>query len=160
MKVVVNTARRSYAGNNCLYCFYFLPKRGAHRARNPNYSYARPTGDCCGPVVGLTLTEAHRIAVNIAKLPELFAKGWIRCAPLARILGPFRRQLDHVVLTRRFPQSWTASGAQNRQAWGPPAALLFEWPSMRKLCRRYYSGARDPPGRVAGEFSVFPVAEF
>jgi hypothetical protein len=32
-------------------------------------------------------------AVNIAKLPELFAKGWIRCAPLARILGPFRRQL-------------------------------------------------------------------
>jgi hypothetical protein len=22
-------------------------------ARNPNYSYARPTGDCCGPVVGL-----------------------------------------------------------------------------------------------------------
>ena len=40
-------------------------------ARNPNYSYARPTGDCCGPVVGLSLTEAHRIAVNIAKLPEL-----------------------------------------------------------------------------------------
>jgi hypothetical protein len=39
-------------------------------ARNPNYSYARPAGDCCGPVVGLSLTEAHRIAVNIAKLPD------------------------------------------------------------------------------------------
>jgi hypothetical protein len=36
--------------------------------------------------------------------------------------------------------------------------VLFEWPSMRTFCRRYYSGARDPPGRVAGEFSVFPVA--
>jgi hypothetical protein len=38
--------------------------------RNPNYSCARPTGDCCGPMVGLSLTEAHRIAVNIAKLPS------------------------------------------------------------------------------------------
>jgi hypothetical protein len=26
---------------------------------------------CCGPVVGLSLTEAHRIAANIAKPPEL-----------------------------------------------------------------------------------------
>jgi hypothetical protein len=34
------------------------------------------------------------------------------------VLGLFRRQLDHIVLTLRFPQSWTASGAQNRQAWG------------------------------------------
>jgi hypothetical protein len=47
---------------------------GAHHARNPNYSYARPSGDCCGPVVGLSLTEAHRIAANIAKLPELLSR--------------------------------------------------------------------------------------
>jgi hypothetical protein len=43
-------------------------------ARNTNYSYARPSGDCCGPVVGLSsLTKVHRIAANIAKLPELFS---------------------------------------------------------------------------------------
>jgi hypothetical protein len=44
-------------------------------ARNTNYSYARPSGDCCGPVVGLSsLTKVHRIAANIAKLPELLRK--------------------------------------------------------------------------------------
>jgi putative ABC transport system substrate-binding protein len=26
---------------------------------------------------------------------------------LARILGPFRRQLDHIVVTHRFPPPWT-----------------------------------------------------
>src|ERR1700751_5003714 len=47
-------------------------ERGAPHARNTNYSYARPSGDCCGPVVGLSsLTKVHRIAANIAKLPEL-----------------------------------------------------------------------------------------
>jgi hypothetical protein len=51
-------------------------------ARNTNYSYARPSGDCCGPVVGLSsLIKVHRIAANIAKLPELFESSrcwWLR----------------------------------------------------------------------------------
>jgi hypothetical protein len=32
------------------------------------------TGDCCGPVVGLSLIEARRIAANIVKLPELMGE--------------------------------------------------------------------------------------
>ena len=38
-------------------------------ARNSNFGRAHLTGDCCNPMVGLSLT-AQQIAANVAKLPE------------------------------------------------------------------------------------------
>jgi hypothetical protein len=51
---------------------------GSH-ARNSHSSRTDHSGDCCSPMVGLSLTdaadpkgdEARRIAVNLARLPEL-----------------------------------------------------------------------------------------
>jgi hypothetical protein len=120
LRLISRMTRPALGGEKRLASIFKVRSRArtAHHARNPNFSFARRTGDRCSRVVALSLIEgistssgrlqlgdrdeARRIAANIANLPSVAAKvGW---PPTVSFIDPTIVRLDLVQVALLPPE--------------------------------------------------------
>jgi hypothetical protein len=120
LRLISRMTRPALGGEKRLASIFKVRSRArrAHHARNPNFSFARRTGDRCSRVVALSLIEgistssgrlqlgdrdeAPRIAANIANLPSVAAKvGW---PPTVSFIDPTIVRLDLVQVALLPPE--------------------------------------------------------